>query len=194
MKAARPTLTERLVALAHSNGIIPVLLMVEILETTILPFPYEAAFIALCFAAPKRIGLFVAVTVIGSAIAGTILYALGAGFADPLADRLGVEAAVDSYKATFQERGGVLIFLGGLTPVPSYLVNLAAGASGYPYPAFVALFAASRFIRFAAFGLLIHFFGERVLGQWTKLPSWLRKTLIIGFLIGVTLWSIRAVT
>lgn len=187
-----PTLPDRLVALAHSNKIIPVLLLLEILETTVVPYPYEAVFIALCLAAPKRIWLFVAITVLGSAIAGAVLYALGAGLLDPLADRLGVESAVDSYMVTFQERGAVLIFLGGLTPVPSYLVNLVSGASGYPFFSFLALFSVSRFIRFGVLGLVLHFFGERLTRKWGQIPVLWRRIIVVMFLGVVIAWSVSA--
>ena len=66
--APRPTLSDRLVALAHSRWLLPVLFLVQVAETTVLPLPYEAAFIALCLAARTRIWIFIAITVIGSAV------------------------------------------------------------------------------------------------------------------------------
>ena len=192
MQATKPALTEKLVNLARSNVIIPILLILEVAETTFAPFPYEAVFIALCLAARERIWIFIAVTVLGSAVAGSILYALGAGLAEPLAKQLGITEAVASYMATFEERGAVLIFLGGVTPVPSYLVNLAAGASGYPFIHFVALFSASRFLRFAVLGLLLFFFGETILERWKKLPRCARRLFTVSLLIAVVLWSASA--
>lgn len=190
MSSRGPKLTERFATLAHSNGVLPLLLFLEVLETTIFPFPYEAIFVALCLAAPNRIWVFLAVTVAGSAIAGSIVYALGAGLAEPLADQLGVREAVESYKATFDERGGVLVFLGGLTPVPSYLVNLVAGATGYPFITFLALFSLSRFIRFFVLGLLLRLFGEAILTQWSRLPVGIRRSMLIVFLALVAWWSV----
>lgn len=190
MDDRRPDLAKRFALAAHSNAVLPILLVLEILETTIVPFPYEAIFVALCLAAPQRTWLFVAVTVAGSAIAGSILYSLGAGFAEPLARYLNVQEAVEAYKSTFSERGGALIFLGGLTPVPSYFVNLVAGATGYPFATFLALFSSSRFIRFALLGLLIHLFGEAILAQWSRLPIVVQRTILILFLAAVTWWLI----
>lgn len=184
---------EKFASAAHSRAVIPVLFFLEVLETTILPVPYEAIFIALCLAAPQRIWLFVAITAAGSAVAGAILYALGAGFVEPVADYLEVGEAVGSYKATFDERGGGLIFLGGLTPVPSYLVNLVAGATGYPFTTFLALFFVSRLIRFAVLGLLIRLFGDAFLARWSKLPVVVRRAILIVFLVAVTWWSIAEI-
>ena len=67
MDDRRPDLAKRFALAAHSNAVLPILLVLEILETTIVPFPYEAIFVALCLAAPQRTWLFVAVTVAGSA-------------------------------------------------------------------------------------------------------------------------------
>ncbi len=186
--------TARFIALAHSPAIIPALLLLEILETTIVPLPYEAVFIALCLAARDRIWLFTAITVLGSAIAGSILYALGAGLADPIAAQLGIAETITAYEDVFSERGGVLIFLGGLTPVPSYAVNLVAGATSYPFWPFVGLFSLSRFIRFAILGLILYLFGDAITRGWERLPKWPRRVLVGAFLIAVGWWALSGLT
>ncbi|MEO1100914.1 MAG: VTT domain-containing protein [Pseudomonadota bacterium] len=182
--------TARFTALAHTPAIIPALLLLEILETSFVPLPYEAVFIAVCLAARDRIWLFTAITVLGSAIAGSILYAVGAGLAEPLAAQFGVEATVATYQDAFNERGGLLILLGGLTPVPSYAVNLAAGASSYPFWPFVGLFSLSRFIRFALLGLALYLFGDAITRGWERLPKWPRRIAVVALLIIVTWWAL----
>ncbi|MEL6475224.1 MAG: hypothetical protein AAFQ21_14170, partial [Pseudomonadota bacterium] len=72
--AVRPGFVGRLVRIAHSRQLVPILFLIEVLETTILPLPYEALFVALCLSARDRIWLFVLVTVAGSAVAGAIMY------------------------------------------------------------------------------------------------------------------------
>lgn len=182
--------TARVTEMAHTPAIIPILLLLEILETTFIPMPYEALFIAVCLAARDRIWLFTAITVLGSAIAGAILYGVGAGLAEPVAAMFGVEATIATYQDMFNERGGVLILLGGLTPVPSYAVNLAAGASGYPFWPFVGLFTVSRFIRFAILGLALYLFGDAITRGWERLPKWPRRIVVVALLIGVTWWAL----
>ena len=184
----KPTLTDQLVAMAHSRWLLPVLLLVEIAETTILPLPYEAAFIALCLAARDRIWLFVAVTVLGSAIGGSIIYAIGAAYFDPVVARLGVEELAATYTDRFAERGRSFIFLGGTTPAPSYLINLIAGATGYPYWDFLGVFSASRFVRFAILGGLLFLFGAQITGFWERLPNWLRRALTVFLIGGLIYW------
>ena len=186
----RPTLSDRLVALAHSRWLLPMLLLVQIAETSVLPLPYEAAFIALCLAARDRIWLFVAVTVVGSAIGGSIIYAIGAAYFDPIIARLGVEDLAATYTERFADRGASLIFLGGTTPAPSYLINLIAGAAGYPYGEFLGIFSASRFVRFAVLGGLIFLFGKQLISFWTGLPQWLKRALTVLILVAIIYWIV----
>lgn len=190
----RLTLTDRLVALAHSRWLLPVLLVVEIAETSILPLPYEAAFIALCLAARDRIWIFVAVTVLGSAIGGSIIYAIGATYFDPVVSRLGVEALAATYAERFAERGTSFIFLGGTTPAPSYLINLIAGATGYPYWEFLGVFSVSRFVRFAILGGLLFLFGAQITGAWARMPKWLKRTLTALLIAGLVYWFVSGLS
>ncbi|MEO0981041.1 MAG: VTT domain-containing protein [Pseudomonadota bacterium] len=190
----RATLTDRLVALAHTRKALAGLLALEVAETTFVPLPYEAAFLAMCAAARDRIWLFVLITVLGSAIAGAIMYRLGADLADPIAARLGVEAALAEYSARFAERGASFIFLGGATPAPSYLINLAAGASGYPFWSFLAIFSASRFVRFAILGALVYFLGDDIARLWKRLPRRLRRVLVVLILAALAYWFVSGFT
>ena len=192
--APRATLSDRLVALAYSRWLLPVLLLVQIAETSVIPLPYEAAFIALCLAARNRIWLFVAISVIGSAIGGSIIYAIGAAYFDPVITRLGVEELAATYTDRFAERGASFIFLGGTTPAPSYLINLIAGATGYPYGEFVGIFSVSRFVRFAILGGLIFVFGEQLLSSWAGLPRWLKRALTILILVAIVYWFVSGFT
>ena len=187
---ARPTLVDRIVELAHSRWLVPLLLLVEVIETSVLPLPYEAAFIALCLAARDRIWLFVLVSVIGSAIGGSIVYAVGAAYFDPVISRLGVEELASTYSERFADRGASYIFLGGTTPAPSYLINLIAGASGYPYWEFLGIFSASRFVRFAIIGGLLFLFGTQIVSGWTRIPKGLKRTLWIILIAGLVYWFV----
>lgn len=188
--APRPTFADRMVGLAHSRWLLPVLLLVVVLETSFVPLPYEAAFIALCLAARDRIWLFIAISVLGSAIGGSVIYALGATYFDPIIARLGVEELASTYTDRFAERGASFIFLGGTTPAPSYLINLIAGATGYPYWEFLGIFSASRFVRFAVLGGLLFLFGAQITSAWERMPKWLKRALSIALIIGLIYWFV----
>ncbi|WOR15216.1 VTT domain-containing protein [Hyphomonas sp. FCG-A18] len=184
------TWSERLVALTHSKWLLPVLFAAQVAETTFVPWPYEVAFIALCLAARDRIWLFVLITALGSATAGTIMYTLGANFLDPISAFLGIEGITANYRETFAQEGGKYIFLSGLTPIPSYLINMIAGASGYPFHEFLALFTSSRFLRFLLLGGLLYLFGEQIVGVWERLPRYVRWSLIAFLAITISYWVI----
>ena len=188
--APRRTFADRMVGLAHSRWLLPVLLLVVVLETSFVPLPYEAAFIALCLAARDRIWIFIAISVLGSAIGGSVIYALGATYFDPIIARLGVEELASTCTARFAERGASFIFLGGTTPAPSYLINLIAGATGYPYWEFLGIFSASRFLRFAVLGGLLFLFGAQITSAWERMPKWLNRVLSIALIIGLIYWFV----
>lgn len=189
-RSIRPSLADRLVALAHSRWLLPVLLLVQVIETSVLPLPYEAAFIALCLAARGRIWVFVAVSVLGSAIGGSIVYAIGAAYFEPVISRLGIEALAATYSERFADRGASYIFLGGTTPAPSYLINLIAGASGYPYWEFLGIFSVSRFIRFFILGGLLFLFGPQIVGVWERSPKSVKRALWVVLLAGLLYWFV----
>ena len=166
----------------------------QVAETTFVPYPYEALFIALCLAARDRIWVFVVITALGSAAAGAIMYILGAQYADALAARVGAEDVLDEYMGRFSERGAFFVFLGGITPAPSYIINIAAGASGYSFPVFLTSFTASRFLRFAILGGLLYVFGDDLVRLWNRMPKWSRRTGLIVLLAAVTYWFVSGLS
>lgn len=187
---AEPATKSRLVAMARSPWLLPLLFLAQVAETTFFPYPYEAVFIALCLTARRRIWVYVVITALGSAVAGTIMYLLGANYADALAARVGAEELLADYMSRFAQQGASFVFLGGITPAPSYVINIAAGASGYSYPLFLAAFTVSRFLRFAILGGLLYVFGDDLGRMWEKLPKWVRRAGLILLLAAITYWFV----
>lgn len=185
-----PSLADRMMPMAQAWWFLPALFVLEVAETTFLPLPYEALFIALCLAYPRRIWQFLLITILGSAVAATILYTAGAYLSDLLATRLQMEDQLASAVGGFQERGGVYILLGGVTPVPSYVINIAAGASGYPFVPFLAIFTFSRFLRFAVLAALLYYFGDDILRAWKRIPARAKQVATALLLIALSAWII----
>ena len=194
MNESKPAFIDRIARAARSPFIYPALLLIEILETTFVPIPYEAILIALVLAAPERLWQFVAVSVLGSVIGGLILYFVGAGMAEPVAAFVGVESEIATYRETFEQRGGALIFLAAVTPIPGYIVNIVAGASGYPVTAFLILIGVGRFLRFAVIGWLVARYGTVIVDRWMSLPRRLRWTLLAALLVAATWWSLASLS
>ena len=164
--------------------------LVEVVETTFIPLPYEALFVALCLAARDRVWLFILITTLGSATAGAIMYGLGGHVAGPVSAWLGMGTEFEIYKEQFAQDGLGIVFLGGITFAPSPLINMAAGASGMPFWAFVGAFALSRFLRFALIGTLLYFFGDEIIALWKRMPGWLHNAILILLLLGLGYWAI----
>lgn len=191
---ARPSFSDRIVAMAHSKWLLLVLVAVATVETTFLPMPYEAIFIALCLAARERIWLFILASVLGSAIGGSIVYWIGATYFETAVAWFGAGELVATYSERFAERGSTFIFLGGTTPAPSYIINLIAGASGFPYVEFVTIFSASRLLRFAVLGLLLFLFGDRLIAGWEALPKIVRRGLTVLLIGGLIYWFVSGLS
>ncbi|MEM9738235.1 MAG: VTT domain-containing protein [Pseudomonadota bacterium] len=184
----------RLLRWAGSPWLIPVLFLAQVAETTFFPYPYEAVFIALCLACRSQIWVYVLITALGSAAAGAIMYQLGAHYADALAARVGAQDLLADYMARFAERGASFVFLGGITPAPSYIINIAAGASGYSFPVFLAAFTTSRLLRFAILGSLLYIFGDDLARLWDRFPKWIRRVGLIILLAAVTYWFVSGLS
>ena len=190
----RPSFADRFVGLAHSRWLLPALLIVETLETSILPLPYEAAFIALCLAARDRIWAIVAVSVLGSTIGGSIVYVIGAQYFDAVVTQVGAQEVAQTYLDRFSDRGASFIFLGGTTPAPSYLINLVAGATGYPYWEFLGVFSFSRLVRFAILGGLLFLFGTQITGAWARLPKGVKRAFTILLIAAIAYWFVSGLS
>ena len=190
----RQSLSNRLVGMAQSRWLLLVLVGVATIETTVVPLPYEALFIALCLASRNRIWLFTLASVLGSAIGGSIVYWIGATYFEAAVAWLGAGDLAATYSERFAERGASFIFLGGTTPAPSYIINLIAGASGFPYLEFVSIFSASRLLRFGVLGLLLFLFGDRLIASWNRLPKIVRRGLMVGLIGALIYWFVTGLS
>ena len=190
----RLSLSDRFLSIARSPKLLPFLLLFAVFETTFIPLPYEAVFVALCLAARPLIVALISVSVLGSAIGGSIVYWLGATYFDDVVLRLGIEELAATYSERFAERGASFIFLGGTTPAPSFVINLIAGAVGYPYGEFVGIFSASRLLRFGVLGLLLFVFGDQLIAAWSRLPAFVRRGLTVLLILGLIYWFVSGLT
>lgn len=116
------------------------------------------------------------------------MYGLGASYAEPVAAWFGLQSSLDELTVVIQERGASFILLGGTTPAPSYLINLAAGAAGFPFWQFLSIFFLSRTLRFAILGAVIYVFGDTIAAYWQRLPRWFRRATWLLLISGLIYW------
>ncbi|MTI23285.1 hypothetical protein E1176_19810 [Fulvivirga sp. RKSG066] len=67
------------------------------------------------------------------------------------------EKYVLKYKKTLKRYGGLLIFVGAVTPIPFSAVCMLVGSTHYPFGRF-AIIASARFLRFAVYAFTIYQF------------------------------------
>jgi len=171
--------TARLRLLARSRWIYPALFLAALAETTLLPFPIEAALAALMLARRDRIPVYWSVTVAATLAGSALLYG-GAELArGPLAALPGLDAAaLEEYGQRFAENGFWTIVLGGIFPTPWTLVALAAGAADYSFAGFMGATLIGRGVRFGLVAAAVWLFGGRAARYWRRAsPARKRSTL-----------------
>jgi len=157
----------------RSRWTTPALFAGEFLETTILPWPIEAALAALMLGDRRRIPLYLA-TVIAATLAGSaLMYGVGLAAADALAGRLPFlgEAQLNAYRARFVDDGFWAVVSGGILPVPWQIVTLSAGAASYDFAAFMLAVLIGRGVRFGLVAAAVLAFGPAAARWWREIPA-----------------------
>lgn len=118
----------------------------------LLPFVnLEVYLVWVAAATPRRLGVPVAaLATLGQMTAKSVLYLAGAGIPKIAVRKPGAKLnAVRMRLANSRHGVGVFVFLSGFLGVPPfYLVSLASGGLGVPFPVFFFCGIAGRFLRF----------------------------------------------
>ncbi len=146
-----------------------------LVQASVMPGPSDALFLPLSVADPKRAPTFAAWAVGGATLGSLIAYLIGVFAFDQvgltIVGWLGFSPAqLENVRTLFAEKGWAVIILGSMPMMSPKLVSIAAGAFGYPLPAFLAIIFGVRAVRFFAVALLIRFAGERI-------TAWLERKL-----------------
>ncbi len=132
-----------------------------------MPGPSDILLIPLGLADPRRAFSFAAAATAGAVVGGLIAFAIGAyAFEEvgrPLLSFLGVsDATLERSRVLFERRGWMIVILSTVSPLPTKLVSIAAGAFGVPLPHFLFGITVGRAARFFAIAFLLRFAGERL--------------------------------
>jgi len=136
------------------------------LQGSVVPGPSEALLVPMGLADPPRVLPLAAWASVGATLGGVAAYVLGATALDsvavPLVGLFGMSAAdFEARRALFEQRGWMVVLFSTISPLPTKIVCMAAGAFGVPPFAFTLALGAGRAARFTAVSLLIRFAGER---------------------------------
>ena len=141
-------------------------------QGSVVPGPADALLVPFGLADPRRVYRLAGWALAGSTLGGITAYAAGAfAFPEVVAPLLGFFGIDPRELATVRAwlvRYGWLFVVGSsISPVPSKLVSVSAGAFGIPFPIFALALAAGRAARFFTIAVLIHLAGERI-GRWWR--------------------------
>ena len=142
----------------------------SLLQGSLVPGPSDALLAPLSIADPPRAYRLALWATAGALVGGCIAYAIGATAFDTLGVRIldwvGVSrAAVESRRDTFERHGWALVALSTITPLPTKIVCLGAGAFGVPPAAFAVALAVGRGARFMVIAALCRAAGARIAAE-----------------------------
>jgi membrane protein YqaA with SNARE-associated domain len=136
------------------------------MQGSVVPGPSEALLVPMGLADPPRVFPLAAWASVGATVGGIAAVVLGASalhtVALPMAGWFGVtEGDFEARRALFEQRGWLVVLFSTMSPLPTKIVCMAAGAFGVPVLPFALALGAGRAARFAAVSLVIRFAGER---------------------------------
>jgi membrane protein YqaA with SNARE-associated domain len=138
-----------------------------------LPGPADALLVPFGLADPRRVYYLAIWALAGSTLGGITAYLAGAfAFQEVVAPVLNVfgidPRELASFRTLFARHGWMLVVISSVSPFPSKLVSVSAGAFGIPFPIFALALGMGRAARFFTIALLIHLAGERIAKWWRR--------------------------
>lgn len=169
---------------------VPLLFILEFLDTTLVNFVIEAPLAAIMLAHRRRIPLYFAVVLVSTLIGSALMYWIGGHASDSLANWLPwlSQQEFQETQADFRQRGLPFIILGGVGPLPWQIVTLSAGAAGYSFWLFMLGVLIGRGLRFAIIAVAIYWWGDEALELWRRLPKRGKRAVLAALLILIVVW------
>lgn len=148
------------------------------MQGSIVPGPADALIVPLGIADPRIVFRLAIFATAGATLGGVIAWLIGANAFEelgrPILHLLGIEdGTIARSERLFDRRGWMIVLLATVTPVPSKLVCIAAGAFGVPFLPFALALGLGRGARFAVIALGVRLAGERI-ERWKR--RWTRGT------------------
>jgi membrane protein YqaA with SNARE-associated domain len=138
-----------------------------------MPGPADALLVPFGLADPRRVYRLALWALAGSTLGGIVAYTAGAyAFQEVVAPVLGLfgidPRELATIRTLFARHGWMLVVISSVSPFPSKLVSVSAGAFGIPFPIFALALCAGRAVRFFTIAVLIHLAGERIARWWNR--------------------------
>ena len=175
------------IRLAGHRRAIPALGVVSFLESSFFPIPPDVMLIPMVLANRAKAFRIALVCTVCSVLGGLRGYAIGYYFFETIGEWVvrtyGMQAALEKFRAGFQEWGTWIILIKGLTPIPYKLVTIASGAAHFDLFTFVWASILTRGLRFFLVAALLWKYGEPIRAFIEKrltLLTWLFLIALVG--------------
>ena len=153
-------------SLAESPHATWALAIVAFAESSFFPIPPDVILVPMALAKPRRALVYAAICTVASVLGGILGYAIGSALYDSVGLWLigfyRLEDKVAVLQTQFDNYGGWIILIKGLTPIPFKLVTILSGFARFNFPLFVLLCCITRGARFFLLAGLLNWFGEPI--------------------------------
>lgn len=185
-------ITGRLEALAHSKHMLWGIGTIAFFESMV-PITLEVFLIALMLAHRQRAWTIASTALTGYLAGACTGYAIGYFVFDAVGDQLinwlSTPEQYQQVRQSMQERGFWFVLSVGVSPIPTQIATLTAGALAYSFWLFVAAIALARGARFYGLAFLVDRFGEQALRLFER-HKLLVTLLLCAVILSVWIWAI----
>ena len=143
-----------------------VLAAVAFIESSVFPIPPDVLLIPMILAARNSAWRYAAVCTIASVLGGMLGYAIGAGLYEgvgrPILDFYSYGAKFSNFTARYNEYGGWIVFIAGVTPFPYKVITIASGVTHLDLGTFTLASVLARGLRFFVVAALLYWIGQPI--------------------------------
>ena len=143
-----------------------VLAAVAFVESSVFPLPPDVLLIPMVLAARNSAWRYAAICTIASVLGGMLGYAIGSGLYEgvgrPILDFYGYGAKFSDFTARYNEYGGWIVFIAGVTPFPYKVITIASGVTDLNFATFTTASVLARGLRFFVVAALLYWIGQPI--------------------------------
>ncbi|MEE2721628.1 MAG: YqaA family protein [Pseudomonadota bacterium] len=152
--------------MAAQKNAVWVLAAVAFVESSVFPIPPDVLLIPMVLAARNSAWRYAAICTIASVLGGMLGYAIGSGLYEgvgrPILDFYGYGAKFSDFTARYNEYGGWIVFIAGVTPFPYKVITIASGVTDLDFATFTTASVLARGLRFFVVAALLYWIGQPI--------------------------------
>jgi membrane protein YqaA with SNARE-associated domain len=168
-----------------------VLAAIAFADSSFLPLVPDILLVPMALVRPKALWWLCFVCTVASTLGAALGYAIGAGLwsliGASLVEFYGYSEGFEAYQRLVEEWGVWLVIGKAFTPIPFKIMAIAAGVAHMNPAVFMIAALVGRALHFAMIGVLILFFGQRIMVLFEKYEAPAVVVSIVA-LIGVVLY------